>query len=121
MAAVAGVFFLLLGLRLHARSQLPERRDPVLIAADLEADLAALEARSRPRPPPFDEPAEGTAWDHDQRAVLPILNAGGDLPEGELIEAAETLGDFEDPGRELPDSQIVLRPTEATGDFALCY
>ena len=103
----AVLLIILIVVHLWARSKLPDRRDPETVAAELEADIAAVEAMDWPRPPLFDEPVEGTAWDHYLLAVDPIINAGDSLPEADQLEIGEVLDnidDLDDPDRVIPDS-----------------
>jgi len=116
LAVVGAVLLLvLIAVNLWARSKLPDRRDPEMVAAELEADIAAVEAMDWPRPPLFDEPAEGTAWDHYLLAVDPILDAGRLLPEADLFEAGEVLDGFDDPDTAIPDSLKALLKSAEPG------
>jgi hypothetical protein len=105
LAVVGGmVLFVLLAFLFVARSKLSHLSDTDRIAATLEADLAVAEARDWPRPPLFDEPADGTGWDHYLLAIDPILNAGQELSKADLDQARKALTGFDDPDREIPNS-----------------
>ncbi len=90
---------LLIGLFLFARSFAPEKRDGRVIAAELEAEIAAIEATRRLRPPLFDETAPGTAWSYYRRAMDLFDQVRESLPE-----AAEAFEEIADPGN--PDAEV---------------
>jgi hypothetical protein len=78
------------------------------VAAELREDIAAYAYHTWPRPPLFDEPAPGTAWDHYRKAIEPVLSAGESLSEEQLDEANEALGAANWAEVEIPDSLRVL-------------
>jgi hypothetical protein len=108
LLVIAVILLLLTALHIYARFQLPAHRDALDIAAELEAKIAAVEAIRWPRPPLFDEPVGGTAWDHYRLAAPSILAAGESLSEAEREEAEDALDRLKDPKAPILESLKTL-------------